>query len=145
MIGPSAQGPRMSKISPQANGWKSTFSKCHLNTHNQLCSLRRTQVWQLFQGDTIDWDQGDRAKRARPTHVENWVPGQWMEVNMSTFSKLHKHDTTQTSSFCFETDASTRHELLHFFVETDASTKQEFLHFSLKRTQVQNMNFFIFC
>ena len=60
--GPGAQGPRMSKIGPQATGCKHTCSKRHLHTNNQLCSLMRTQVLATFQGGANDWDQGDRAQ-----------------------------------------------------------------------------------
>ena len=46
-------------------------------TNSQHCLLRRTQVWQCSQWDAIDWDQDDRGI-ARPTHVENVPPSQWM-------------------------------------------------------------------
>ena len=82
VIGPSAQGPSMSKIGPQANGYKSTFSKRHIDTNSHLRSLIQTQVWQPLQGDAIAWDQGDRAKRARPTLVENWPPSHGIYAHM---------------------------------------------------------------
>jgi hypothetical protein len=130
VIGPSAQGPRMPKISPQANGWKSTFSKCHLNTHNQLCSLRRTQVWQLVQGYAIDRDKGDRGQARKANACRKLGP---RPMDGSQHVNIFQNDPNMT-----------QHKLLHFF-ETDASTKHELLHFLLKRTQVQNINFFIFC
>jgi hypothetical protein len=51
----------------------------------------------------LNWDHGDRAKRARLTHVENVPPSQWMDVNI--FQVTHRENKQ------------------HLFIGTDASSE----------------------